>query len=266
MSKIFIGPAGTGGAEISNFIKLHELGLAAVEVEFTYSVWMKPSQAQAIAEANKKLGLGLKLSVHASYFINLNSEDSSKIGASRSRILKCCEIGHYLSDGKHKTPIVFHPGFYLKKTKQEAFDIILEQIKKIQLVIDEKKWNVTLAPETTGKPSQFGDLDETLEIAKQVGCGICVDFAHLKARYNGTIHYSEIIEKIKKSGLKKIHAHFSGIEFTAKGERRHLITQEKDIKELFTYLNKLVSTGIEISIINESPQPLKDAIKMKDLL
>ncbi|MBM3247584.1 TIM barrel protein, partial [Candidatus Pacearchaeota archaeon] len=237
MVKIFIGPAGTGGADLSNFSKLKELGLDAVEIEFTYSVWMSKEQALKIREANKELGL--KLSIHAPYFINLNSEEPKKIGASRARILKCCEIGHYLSDEKHKVPIVFHPGFYLKKSKQECFKIIVEQIKKIQLEIDKNKWNVILAPETTGKPSQFGDLDELLQISSEVGCGICVDFAHLKARYNGNINYSEIMEKIKKSSLKKIHAHFSGIEFTAKGERKHLVTQEKDIKELFTYLKKL---------------------------
>jgi deoxyribonuclease-4 len=261
MAKIFVGPAGTGGADISNFSKIKELGLDAVEIEFVYSVWMSASQAKSIAEANKKLGL--RLSIHAPYFINLNSEDPKKISASRARILKCCEIGHYLASENHKTPIVFHPGFYLKKSKEECYKIIVEQIKKIQEEIDEKKLNVILSPETTGKPSQFGDLDELLEISREVGCGICIDFAHLKARYNGLIDYSTIIEKIKKSGLKKIHAHFSGIEFTAKGERRHLVTEEKDIKELFSYLNKL---DIEISIINESPQTLEDAIKMKKLL
>lgn len=264
MAKMFIGPAGTGGADLENFKELKKQGLDAVEIEFTYSVWMNKEQAKKISELNKDLEL--KLSIHAPYFINLNSEDAQKIGASRARILRCCEIGHYLSNGHRKIPIVFHPGFYLKKSKLECYKIIVEQINKIQDEIKSKGWNVILAPETTGKPSQFGDLDELLSIAKEVGCGICVDFAHLKARYNGIINYSEIIEKIKKSGLKKIHAHFSGIEYTAKGERRHLVTEEKDIKELFSYLKELIKEGIEISIINESPQPLEDAIKMKELL
>jgi deoxyribonuclease-4 len=261
MAKIFIGPAGTGGAEISNFQKIKDIGLDAVEIEFVYSIWMSKEQARAIAEANKKIGL--KLSIHAPYFINLNSDDPKKIGASRARILKCCEIGHYLSSSSYRIPIVFHPGFYLKKSKEECYKIIVEQINKIQEEIDKNKWNVILAPETTGKPTQFGDIDELLSIVREVGCGICIDFAHLKARYNGNINYPEIIEKIKNSGLKRIHAHFSGIEYTAKGERRHLVTEEKDIKELFNYLSKL---NIEISIINESPQTLEDAIKMKKIM
>ncbi len=262
MVKILIGPAGSGGAELKNFEELASLGLDAVEVEFTYSVWMNREQAKAIQELNKKLGL--KLSIHAPYFINLNSEEPAKLGASRARILKCCEIGHYLSGKEHKTPIVFHPGFYLKKTKEETYNKIKEQIIRIQKETKEKGWNdIILSPETTGKASQFGDLDENLSLVKDTGCGICIDFAHLKARYNGNIDYNEIIKKIRASGLKKFHAHFSGIEYTAKGERKHLITEEKDIKELFNHLKKL---DMEISIINESPQPLKDAIKMKKLM
>jgi len=258
MAKILIGPAGTGGAELENFTKLSNLGLDAVEFEFTYGVWLTPSQADKIKDLNKKLNL--QLSIHAPYFINLNSQEPKKVGSSRSRILKCLEIAKHL-DAKY---VVFHPGFYLKSSKVECYDKIKEQIKKIIEEARAKNLDSSiLAPETTGKPSQFGDLDETLSLAKELDISVCIDFAHLKARYNGNINYDEVIEKLKKSGMKKIHAHFSGIEYTSKGERKHLITQEKDITELFNHLKKL---DMQVSIINESPQPLEDALKMKKLL
>src|SRR3989338_3734822 len=91
MAKILIGPAGSGGAKLENFQELSKLGLDAVEVEFTYGVWMTKEDALKIGELNKKLGL--KLSIHAPYFINLNSQEKQKVGASRSRILKSLEIG-----------------------------------------------------------------------------------------------------------------------------------------------------------------------------
>jgi deoxyribonuclease-4 len=256
MTKILIGPAGTSGAELKNFEELKEKGLDAVEIEFTYGVWMTKVQAQAIAELNKKLGL--KLSIHAPYFINLNSQEKQKIGASRARILKSLEIGTYLN----AECVVFHPGFYQKDSKEITYKNIKEQIEKIMKEAKEKNYTPKLAPETTGKPSQFGDLDEIIQLMKDTHCHICVDFSHLKARYNGKINYDEIMQKLAKI-KEPLHCHFSGIEFTAKGERKHLLTEEKDIKELFHYLNKY---KIFCTIINESPDPLGDAIKMKKLL
>lgn len=265
VNKILIGPAGSGGADIGNFEKIKNLGLDAVEIEFVHGIWMDKVQAIKIAEANKILNL--KLSIHAPFYLNLNSEEAEKIGASRTRILQSCEIGHFLStSSKEKTKIVFHPGFYLKSTKQEAYNNIKEQIIKIQKVIKEKDWNVELCPETTGKASQFGDLNELLQLMGDTDCHICVDFAHLKARYNGKIDYPDVMQKLKQVQEKtkeRIHAHFSGIEYTEKGERKHLMTQEKDIKELFAYLQEY---KIEVTLINESPSPVEDAIKMKKLL
>jgi len=258
MAKILIGPAGTGGAEIENFSKIKELGLDAVEIEFTYGVWMTKGQAIKIKEANKKIGL--KLSIHAPYFINLNSEDKSKIGASKSRILKSCEIGNLLSNGEN-VPIVFHAGFYLKDSKEVTFNNIKKQVFELQQIIKEKKWNVLLSPETTGKSSQFGDLDEILILKKETGCSFCIDFSHLRARYNGKINYPDIISKLKNE--KGIHSHFSGIEYTEKGERKHILTSEKEIKELFSNIKNLRA---EITIINESPDTLRDALKMKEIL
>jgi len=255
-NKIFICPAGTGGAEAKNFENLKKAGVDGVEIEFTYSIWMNKEQAIKLKELNTKLGL--RLSIHAPYFINLNSEEKAKVGASRARILKCLEIGHYMG----AKCVVFHPGFYMKKSKEETYKIICEQIKRIQEEAKEKGFSdVKLAPETTGKASQFGDLDELLNLMKDTGCHICVDFSHLKARYNGKIDYDDVMKKIQH--IKELHAHFSGIEFGEKGERRHLLTEDKDIKELFHYLNKY---DVSVNIVNESPNPLGDALKMKKIL
>jgi len=258
MIKILIGPAGTGGAEIQNFSEIKNLGLDAAEIEFTYGVWMIKDQALKIKEANKKLKL--RLSIHAPYFINLNSEDKAKIGASKARILKSCEIGNLLSNGE-KIHIVFHAGFYLKDSKEKTFEKIKKQIIELQQIVKQKRWNVLLSPETTGKPSQFGDLDEILKLKKETNCSFCVDFSHLKARHNGKADYKEIIKELKHE--KEIHSHFSGIEYTEKGERKHVLTGEKEIKELFSQIKNLKA---EITIINESPDPLGDALKMKEIL
>ena len=251
---ILIGPAGTGGSSEEGFKLIKQAGLDAVEVEFTYSVWMKKDQAKKIKDLNKKLGL--KLSIHAPYFINLASKEKEKIRASKYRILKCCEMGHLLG----VKYIVFHAGFYQKQDPEDIYQLIKEHILDMLAVIKAKKWNVVLAPETTGKASQFGSLDELIRLKKETKCHLTVDFSHIKARNNGKIDYDEVMKKLKPLG--HIHAHFSGIEWTAKGERRHLLTETKDIKELLEYLKKY---KIDATIINESPDPFGDAIKMKEL-
>ena len=257
VAKILIGPAGSGGSAIEGFEKVKEAGLDAVEIEFVHSIWMDKDSAEDIEKANKKLKL--ILSIHAPYYINLNSKEKVKIGASRSRILKSCEIGNVLG----AEYIVFHPGFYQGMSEEQTYENIKEQILKMMEEIKANKWDVQLCPETTGKQSQFGSLDELIKLKKETGCYICVDFSHLMARANGKITYEEIAEKIEKAKLGHIHAHFSGIEFSEKGERRHLLTPDSEIKSLLTALKK---HNIDCTIINESPDPIGDAIKMKKFL
>ncbi len=252
--KIFIGPAGTNGSDDINFIHLKENNLDAVEFEFTYGVWLKKEDAQRLNNLNKKLNLNF--SIHAPYFINLNSKEFQKIQASKKRILKSCEIGNYLGAKN----IVFHAGFYQGQDKLMVYERIKEQIKELVNEVKKNKYNVLLSPETTGKPTQFGDLDELIKLKKETGCSICIDFAHLKARNLGKINYDEVMKKIKPLG--KIHSHFSGIEYGNKGEKKHLLTKKEDIEELFFYLKKY---DISATIINESPEPFEDSLKMKKI-
>ena len=127
---------------------------------------------------------------------------------------------------------------------------------KNQSRFKEKKWKVILCPETTGKGTQFGSLDELVRLSKETGCGVCVDFAHLKARNIGKIDYDEVMKKVKK--IKHLTCHFSGIVWGEKGERHHELTKEKDLKELFKYLKKY---KINTRIINESPDVFGDTLK-----
>jgi deoxyribonuclease IV len=255
MSNILIGPTGSGGSSPEKFEKIKAAGLDAVEIAFTYGVWLEKEKAEKIKEANKRLGL--KISIHAPYYINLNSKQHDKTAASISRILNSCEIGHYLGARE----IVFHAGFYLKESHEETYKTIEKAVKNMQRVIIDKKWNVILSPEITGKPSQFGSLPELIRLRENTNCGMTVDFAHLKARNNGFLDYPEVMKVLKRQ--TPFHSHFSGIEYTAKGERKHLPAKEKEIRKL---LEHLLEYKISTTIINESPRPLEDAIKMKEIL
>ena len=253
--KILLGVAGTSGlGYIKGLEKCKELSLDCLEVEFTYGVNMSNSTAKEIGELAKKLNI--RLSIHCPYYINLVSLEKKKISASVGRILESCERGFYLN----ARYIVFHPAFYGKYSEKECYELVKKKILEMQKFIKEKKWDVVLCPETTGKKSQFGSLDELVKLSKETGCGVCVDFAHLLAR-DGRIDYDEVLKKIKD--VKNLTGHFSGIEYSEKGERRHILTNEKDIEKLLKALKK---HKINIAIINESPDPFGDAVKSKKIL
>jgi deoxyribonuclease IV len=258
---IRLGPAGVGGEAAKGLLHIKEIGLDAVEFEFTHGVQMGNVRAKELGILAKKLGLGV--SVHCPYFINLSSKEKDKVLASKKRILDSCERGHHLGAGD-KVHIVFHAGFYGDLEHEECYQKIKAEVTLLKASIRENGWdNIILAPETTGKGSQFGDLDELLRLSKETGCSLTVDFAHIYARNNGNIDYPVVFAKLKKAGIKHIHCHFSGIEYTAKGEKRHIILDEGFFMPL---AEQILKNDSDITIISESPITWEDSLKMKNVL
>lgn len=249
-SKIKFGPAGLGSVKdaISTLEKYKSFGFSACEIAFTYGVYIKHKEdAVKIGEAAKKLGISL--SIHAPYWINLNSEKEEKIKKSKERILECCRIGTYLG----ATRIVFHAGFYGKRERIVACENIKKEILDLQKKIKKNNYTPKLAPEIMGKINVFGSIEEIHKLVVDTGCDFCIDFAHILARYKKYM-FKEVFERFRDK--KEIHIHFSGIEHGEKGERRHIMTPCEDLKKLIDSLPK----GKNITIINESPDPVAGAI------
>ncbi|MGB9748800.1 MAG: TIM barrel protein [Candidatus Woesearchaeota archaeon] len=253
---ILLGPAGSPlKSTIEGISEIRKLGLQAMEVEFTHGIKMSDYLAKEIFNENKNYNV--VLSVHAPYFINLASEDSAKKNASVQRILKSCELGNYMG----AKSIVFHAAYYGKNSEEKTYDIVKEAVFAMQEKIEKNSWNVELCPETTGKKSEFGTLEELLRLRKETKCGICIDFAHILAR-NKSINYKELFDKIERAGIKKIHSHFSGIVFGDKGEKHHRDLSEDEILPL---AKEILKRNIGITIICESPSTWRDALKIKSV-
>ena len=201
MSIIF-GPAGLGSVKeaISNLEEYYKLGLKACEIAFTYGVYIKKKEdAEKIKDAARKFDI--KLSIHAPYWINLNSQEKEKIKASKKRILDSCKAGELLGAGV----VVFHPGFYSKNSKEETFQNIKKRILESQKEIKSNNWKIKLAPETTGKINVFGSVEEIKKLVEETKCSFCIDFAHILAREK-EVNY----DKIKKAfPEEKWQCHFS---------------------------------------------------------
>ncbi len=249
--KILFGPGGVGSPAVNGLKHLDKLGLEAAEIEFTYGVNFTNEYA---AEVGKVAALlKISLSVHAPYYINLASEDLTKRKASIKRILDSAERAHYLG----ARFVVFHPAFYGKMLHDEVYSIVKESILGMQEIINSNKWNVVLCPETAGKKTSFGGLDELLKLSKETSCGVCVDFAHLSSINNGIVYYNKACEILSKFDSAKITSHFSGIVWGDGGEKNHIPTDSKEAKELIT---ALIKHKISIRMINESPINVEDSL------
>lgn len=267
--EIYLGPAGiplsaARKTTLDGIKKVAELGLNSLEVEFVRRVGMSNEMAKETGRVAKELGV--LLSVHCPYFVNLCSREKGKLEASKHRILDSVERAFHMG----ADVAVFHPGFYGDLTHEIAFNAI-ERACRDMLDRTRAKGikGVRLGLETTGKVSQFGTLDEIIEICRKLkGCAPVVDFAHIYARQAGRIDYGEVFEKLKPLKLKHLHSHFTSMEWTpAKApwqgnERRHL--ELKVNKPPFEPLAKeVLKRKVNITLISESPILEEDSLKMK---
>jgi deoxyribonuclease-4 len=250
MGDIIFGPAGLGPVKTAEKVleQYAKRGLKACEISFTYSVYIK-SKEDARRIGKKAEELGIDLTIHGQYFINLNSAEKEKIEASKKRILDCCEMGEELG----AKCVVFHPGFYGKGEREEAYPVIRDGIKEIMAEMKKRKYKIKLAPETMGKVNVFGSVEEISRLVKDTGCSFCIDYAHVLAREK-SVDY----EKIEKAfPSKDWHLHFSGIVYNELGERHHKTTLKSEWKELLGKLPK----DRQIRIVNESPTNFEDSVE-----
>lgn len=226
---------GTGGIPLTTKNKnvvegikrIKELGLEALEIEFVHQVFLNEKQAEEAGQTAKKLGIDL--SIHGSYYINLASEDKAKWHASIQRILSAAKIGE-IAGARFLT---FHAGFRQGHDDKKVYTLVREGVARIVEEFEKKDYKIKLTPELTGKVSQWGDLEELIELVKDINSnklGFCFDFAHKHARSGGKFNtrqeFKDMLMLIKKElggdFLKDMHFHISGINYTDKGERNHL--------------------------------------------
>ena len=250
---------------------LREEGLDAFEYEAVR--WGKiPQIKQAEAE---KLGLEAKrndvlLSVHGSYYINLAGE-KDVLEASKQRLIACASAAEWM--GAYVA--VFHPGFYGKIGKSGAFKKCVESLKDVVKTMESLGIrNVKLGAETMGRHVQLGSLEEILNICAEVDrTQLVIDWSHLHARGMGRfrtkLDFRSVIEEVEnKLGIeaaRNMHCHFTKIEFTEKGEKRHHVLDEKKYGPNFQLLAETISEfKLRPVVICETPMLDIDAMKMKN--
>ena len=245
------------------FKKLEELELDGLEVEFVHGVRYSEKTREMILNRNDKL-----ITHHGPYYINLNAKEDEKIEASIKRVLDTARAAKDL--GAYS--ITYHAAFYLGDDPKTVLDRMIERHKIIIDILKEEDNDVWIRPETTGKKSQWGTLDEIIELSKNFSQILpCIDFAHIHARENGKFNtYDEFCYILERLGnelgeiaLNNFHGHVAGIKYTDKGEKNHLIFEESDFnyKDLIKALKKF---NIKGALVCESPNIEIDTKILKD--
>ncbi|MDF1499174.1 MAG: TIM barrel protein [Anaerolineales bacterium] len=254
------------GGSVGTIQHLADQGLLAFEIGWVRSVRVSEKTCQTIKEA--AVNAGVALSVHAPYYINLNA-DGKEWPKSRKRLMDAAYYGHLAG----ATDIVFHPGSYFEEAPEKVLEIAIPRLRECVEELHSKEISVSLRPETMGKGSLLGSLDDTLVMSREIeGVDPCLDFAHLHARAgDGTVNsydeWSQMLEDyanaLGKSALKRLHCHLSGIEYSEKGERKHLMLAESDF-DLQALIQALHDHDCAGRILCESPEYMdKDALIVK---
>ncbi len=251
------------GGTIEGIKHAHSLGIRAMEMEWVQMVPKNPDHVAAIGELAHSLDF--RLTVHAPFFINLNSEEPEKIVASKKRILDALTMAQIAG----AVSVCVHAAFYGKR-KEESLDHVRQATDDILKHKQKLFPDVNLAYETMGKHSQFGTVEEVLAVSKEFGIYPCVDVSHLHARTNGGFNdndswnelFDQYEEVLGKDALKSMHLHLSGIAYSDKGERNHLPLEESDTNWR-GYLSMLKKRGVGGVLVCESPTLEQDTMLLK---
>lgn len=273
--RAFFGPGGNSEAfkraggkstlDAPRFVR--SIGLDAYEYEAGNGISASPAMLSAIgreAEQNN-----IKMSFHTPYFISLSGVEEEKRLKSIKYIADSLDAARLLGAGT----IVVHTGSAAKISRDEAMRLAADTLVKTLSAVD--TYGIKIGLETMGKVNQLGTLDEVLELCRIDSALVpVVDFGHMNARecggvFNTSDDYMRVFDRIDRAlGAEiatNLHCHFSRIEWTAAGEKKHLTFSDTEFGPDFEPLiEAMVKNSLTPTIISESAGTQSDdALAMK---
>lgn len=242
-------------------------GLDAYEYEAGKGVNAGEGVLRAIGEKAKEHGI--LMSLHAPYFISLSSVEEEKRNNSIAYIQKSL----WAADLLGADTIVIHSGSAGKISRAEAMKLSCDTLSRLMETIGDT--SIRLGIETMGKVNQLGTLDEVIEQCKvDPHFHPVVDFGHLNARDRGGVFVTKddyrrvfhtIAEGLGDAYAYNLHCHFSKIEYTDAGEKRHLTFADEVYGPAYEPLMEaIIQDNLAPRIICESDGTMpEDALAMK---
>lgn len=272
------GPAGTGDDFKAKGFKsslqvpkyLVDIGLDHFEYQCGRGVNIGLDKAEELGKIAKENGISISL--HAPYYISMSSVEEEKRFNSVNYILASARAVKAMGGDR----IIVHTGSCGKISREEALRLAIDTMKLSQKALDDEGLSdIHICPETMGKVNQLGTLYEVLELCKIDERIIpCIDFGHLNARDLGVLKdvndfekiFLEIRNQLGSDRFKNFHSHFSKIEYTTGGEKRHLTFEDMVYGPDYEPVMELVSKyGLSPTFVCESAgTQAEDAKQMKD--
>ncbi|HBK02677.1 MAG TPA: endonuclease IV [Clostridiales bacterium] len=249
---------------------IKENGLDCFEYSFGRGVNLGEAKAKSIAEAFKKENI--EISVHAPYFINLATPEETKAENSFNYILSSAVVGKIMGANR----VVFHPAAQGKETRETAVNRTIARLIELKSIIEERGLtDIKFCPETMGKIAQIGTIEEVTHFCTLADFYYpTVDFGHVNAREQGSLKTKEdylvrlnyMINILGYEKVNDMHVHFSKVEYTAKGEKRHLTFEDTVFgPDYKPFIESIVELNLHPYIVSESAGTQADDAKtMKD--
>jgi len=250
---------------------LSQMGLDAYEYQCGNGVRCGETTARKIAEQAKEHSI--IMSVHSPYYINLATPEAEKRAGNINYILQSAQLVKYLGGDR----VVVHSGALGKMTREEATEKAKECLKIVRSeMINAGFSDVRLCIETMGKINQLGNLDEVMELCRVDDSFLpCIDFGHLNARTLGGLKtkadfetiFDAIENNLGRERVKVFHSHFSKIEYTKGGEKKHLTYEDNVFGPDFDFVAEIMAerdSGATI-ICESAGTQAEDALTMKKI-
>jgi len=279
MTGIRFGPSGNSDAFYKQGYKhtwqapewLHSLGLNAFEYSFGHGVRIRTEMAKRIGEEAQKYGIAM--SAHAPYYINLAVAGKEEQDRNIRHVMEAVSAARDMG----ATRVVVHPGSATKTGKAEGLKLAKANLMHILGLKRELGFvDVALCMETMGRHSQLGTVEEVLSLCELDDTLLpTLDFGHINARGQGSLitqaDYAAVFDALENTlgadRLQNVHIHFSRVEFSAAGERRHWTLSDTQYGPEFAPLAvELAARRLTPVVICESRGTMAgDAVEMKKI-
>ncbi len=241
-----------------------KLGITAMEIEWVQNVPKDPARMAEIRKTAEELDI--TLTVHAPYYVNLNSPDETTLSESKKRIIAALSMGELAG----VRSVCVHAAFNLKQSPEVVYANVSAAVEDILQHKAKLFPHVNLGIETMGKAAQFGTLEECLKMSKEYAQYPVLDPAHMHARFAGAwntaAEWNDMFDQYQrvlgKKALKNVHMHYSGIEYGPHGEKRHLPLRQSDANWK-DFLRVLKEREIEGTVVCESPLLEEDTLLLQ---